>query len=137
MKRHWGQISLAVALAVLINTTVQAQDKAQSPKVKSLVVQEENFGKAATARQLESETSYDQTGNVIEEKQYKDGKLDSYVKNEYDKDGNKIKVTELDNAGHVLKSTVYKYEKGLRTEKQVFGPNQKIKSKKTYQYKFY
>ena len=102
-----------------------------------MVVQEENFGKGAAGKQIESETSYDQAGNVAEEKEYKDGKLDSHVKNEYDKDGNKIKVTEFDASGRVLKYTVYKYEKGLRTEKQVFEGNQKLKSKKTYQYKFY
>ena len=137
MKRDLVQWCVILAFVVTICLNMQAQDKVQTPKVKSLVVQEEEFGKASAGKRLESETSYDPSGNIIEEKQYKDGKLDSYVRNEYDKDGNKVKVTEMDDAGHVLKCTVYKYEKGLRTEKQVFGANQKIKSKKTYQYKFY
>lgn len=122
---------------LLICQNLNAQDKAPVAKLKSIVVQEEDLAKSSGNKRLESETTYDQAGNVIEEKQYKDGKFDSWEKNEYDKYGNKIKVTELDESGKLQKYTVYKYEKGLRSEKTVYGANQKIKSRKTYQYKFY
>lgn len=131
-------IIMTLAFMLIINLNLPAQSKVQLPKIKSLVVKEEQeAGKGTGKPQLESETNYDPAGNVIEEKQYKDGKLDSHVKNEYDSDNNKIKVTELDDSGKILKYTVYKYEKGLRTEKLVYLPNQKLKSRKTYQYKFY
>ena len=131
-------IIMTLAFMLMINLNLPAQSKVQLPKIKSLVVKEEQeAGKGTGKPQLESETNYDPAGNVIEEKQYKDGKLDSHVKNEYDSDNNKIKVTELDDSGKILKYTVYKYEKGLRTEKLVYLPNQKLKSRKTYQYKFY
>lgn len=131
-------IFIAIAFLLMVNLNLSAQAKVQVPKVKSLVVNEEQeSGKGSGKPQVESETNYDPAGNVIEEKQYKDGKLDSHVKNEYDSDNNKTKVTELDDSGKILKYTVYKYDKNLRTEKLVYGPNQKLKSKKTYQYKFY
>jgi antitoxin component YwqK of YwqJK toxin-antitoxin module len=129
---------MAFTFMLLINLNLPAQSKVQIPKIKSLIVNEQQeAGKGPGKPQLESETNYDPAGNVIEEKQYKDGKLDSHVKNEYDSDSNKIKVTELDDSGKILKYTVYKYDKGLRTEKLVYLPNQKLKSRKTYQYKFY
>lgn len=137
MKNIGLQLLLVIVLFVLYCPDLLAQEKAQAPKVKSLVVQEEDLGKPGTGKRLESETIYDQAGNVVEEKQYKDGKFDSHEKNEYDKDGNKTKVTNLDENGRMVKYTVYKYERGLRTEKAVYGPNQKLKSRKTYQYKFY
>lgn len=133
MKNILLQLLLVIVVFVLYFPDLLAQ----APKVKSLIVQEEDLGKPGTGKRLESETIYDQAGNVVEEKQYKDGKFDSYEKNEYDKDGNKTKVTNLDENGRIVKYTVYKYEKGLRTEKAVYGPNQKLKSRKTYQYKFY
>jgi antitoxin component YwqK of YwqJK toxin-antitoxin module len=137
MKIQTGLL-MAFTFMLLINLNLPAQSKVQIPKIKSLIVNEQQeAGKGTGKPQLESETNYDPAGNVIEEKQYKDGKLDSHVKNEYDSDSNKIKVTELDDSGKILKYTVYKYDKGLRTEKLVYLPNQKLKSRKTYQYKFY
>lgn len=131
-------IIMTLAFMLMINLNLPAQSKVQLPKIKSLVVKEEQeAGKGTGKPQLESETNYDPAGNVIEEKQYKDGKLDSHVKNEYDSDNNKIKVTKLDDSGKILKYTINKYDKGLRTEKLVYLPNQKLKSRKTYQYKFY
>ncbi len=138
MKKMLTQILPALAFMTLINLNLSAQNKIQGPKVKSLVVNEEQeFGKGAEKPQIESETNYDTAGNVILEKEYKDGKLVSYIKNEFDSDNNKTKVTELDESGKILKYTVYKYDKNLRTEKLVYGSNQKLKSRKTYQYKFY
>lgn len=136
MERILSQV-LVVVFFLSVQANLQAQDKAPASKVKSMTVQEEDFAKSNGAKRLESETSYDQVGNVVEEKQYKDGKLDSWEKSEYDQAGNKIKVTELDESGKLLKYTTYKYEKGLKTEKVVYGANQKMKSRKTYQYKFY
>lgn len=128
---------LAIVLLLFVQLDLQAQGKAPVQKLKSITVQEEDFAKANGNKRLESETTYDQAGNVIEEKQYKDGKFDSHEKNEYDKDGNKVKVTEFDESGKILKYTTYQYEKGLKTEKTIYGANHKIKSRKTYQYRFY
>ncbi len=128
---------LAIVLLLFVQLDLQAQEKAPVQKLKSITVQEEDFAKANGNKRLESETTYDQAGNVIEEKQYKDGKFDSHEKNEYDKDGNKVKVTEFDESGKILKYTTYQYEKGLKTEKTIYGANHKIKSRKTYQYRFY
>ena len=136
MEKIFNQVLIIISMLFLA-VSVQAQEKASVPKLKSITVQEEDFAKSNGNKRLESETTYDQAGNEIEVTQYKDGKFDSHEKNEYDKDGNKTKVTEFDESGKVLKYTTYKYEKGLKIEKVVYGANQKMKSRKTYQYKFY
>lgn len=136
MKEIFNQVFIVVLL-LFVQVSTHAQEKAPVPKLKSVTVQEEDFVKSNGKKRLESETTYDQAGNVIEEKQYKDGKFDSHEKSEYDRNGNKIKVTEFDESGKMLKYTTYKYEKGLKIEKAVYGANEKVKSRKTYQYKFY
>jgi antitoxin component YwqK of YwqJK toxin-antitoxin module len=83
---------------------------------------------------IDAEEKYDQKGNLIEETQYKDGKVDKRMVYEYDANNNKIKETETDASGKLKKTSEYKYENGLRTEKITFDENKKLISKKTYSY---
>jgi antitoxin component YwqK of YwqJK toxin-antitoxin module len=85
----------------------------------------------------ESETYYDAKGNIIESITYKQGKVDKHFKYQYDQDNNKIKEEEFDATGRLKESSEYKYEGGLRTEKTVYDPNKKVKSKKLYVYTRY
>ena len=85
----------------------------------------------------ESEILYDNDGNVIEETEYKIGKVSKHIKYEYNEDHNKIRETELDPSGKKIKVTEYKYNNGLKTEKTVYDGNNKILSKKTYKYETY
>jgi antitoxin component YwqK of YwqJK toxin-antitoxin module len=82
----------------------------------------------------DSETYYDSRGNVIESITYKQGKIDKRFKYEYDTDNNKIKEEEFDPSGKIKESSDYKYVNGLRTEKNVYDSNKKLKSRKTYTY---
>ena len=79
----------------------------------------------------ESETYYDTHGNVVESINYKLGKVDKHFKYEYDADNNKIKEEEFDASGKIKETSDYKYENGLRTEKNVYDSNKKLKSRKT------
>lgn len=116
---------------------ILAQSQAKAPKIKNIIVVEEEFSKDFQGKMTDSETYFDQSGNIIEEKEFKNGKIKTHLKNEYDTFGNKTKVIELDESGKILKSTVYKYDKNLKTEKLVYDAKSKLTSKKTYNYKYY
>src|SRR3990172_5642921 len=111
---------------------LSAQEKnAIANKLKSVTVHEQKYEKGEAGKVLvESVTKYDQAGNVIEEIEYKQGKVDKHMTYQYDADNNKILETELDAAGKKIKVTTYKYTNNLRTEKMVYDGNNQLISKK-------
>jgi hypothetical protein len=129
-----------IVLIILIlgnSLTAECQKSKSVNKIKSLIVSEEKYDMLVKKQFKESETYYDVRGNVIESIDYKQGKVDKHFKYQYDADNNKILEEEYDTNGRLKESSEYKYENGLRTEKTVFDPNKKIKSKKTYVYTTY
>jgi hypothetical protein len=128
---------LLVFLISLIALSAECQKSGTNNKIKSLVVSEEKFDMLVKKQYKDSETYYDSHGNVLESITYKQGKMDKHFKYQYDSDNNKIKEEEFDSAGRITESSEYKYENGLRTEKTVYDPNKKMKSKKTYVYTTY
>jgi hypothetical protein len=116
--------------------SLQGQSTNNVPKFKSKIVHEEKLVKGVKSNYIESEEKCDQNGNVVEEIQYKDGKVDKHFVYEYDSENNKVKETELDSSGKPKKFSEYKYQKGLRTEKSTFDENKKLISKKTYSYTY-
>ena len=127
-------ILVTTLLLTLSHEATIAQGKPVKSKVKSLVVMEEKYDGPETKIYKESETNYDINGNIIEEIEFKDGNFVSHFIYEYDADNNKIKESELDKSGSVIKVSVYKYENGLRVEKSVYDGKGKLKSKKKYNY---
>jgi hypothetical protein len=130
-------ITILITLFIISNINLFSQQNSGNNKIKSVVVYEEKFDKLVTKKLKESETNYDSRGNIIEEIEYIDGKIDKHLIYQYDSADNKIKETELGPSGKVDKITEYKYDQGLRTEKIVYDTNMKIKSKKTYIYTTY
>ena len=130
------KLIIAAILLVVFNITAMSQKKSEvtANRIKSVEVSEEKTEKGKTTTQKESETTYDVYGNVIDEKEYKDGKLDKHSSYQYDSGNNKIKEIEYDAAGKVAKTIKYKYQGNLKTEKIVYDSNGKIKSKKIYTY---
>ncbi len=119
---------------------VYGQDKkAVKHKLKSITEYEQKYEKGVAGKALkESEILYDSDGNIIEETEYKLGKVSKHLTYQYDGDNNKIRETELDPSGKKIKVTEYKYtDDGLRTEKIVYDANNKILLKKTYKYETY
>lgn len=130
-------ISVSIILFIISNINVFSQQNSAQNKIKSVVVYEEKFDKLVSKKLKESETNYDSRGNITEEIEYSGGKINKHFTYQYDSADNKIKETELDFTGKVIKITEYKIDKGLRTEKIVYDANMKIKSKKTYVYTSY
>ncbi len=114
------------------------EKKAINNKLKSVTVYEQKFEKGDAGKVLvESVTKYDQAGNIIEEIEYKQAKVDKHFLYKYDAANNKIQETELDPAGKKIKVSEYRYANNLKTEKTVYDGNGQVLSKKTYKYETY
>jgi antitoxin component YwqK of YwqJK toxin-antitoxin module len=126
-------------LCVMLGTVCFGQKKNEivSENIKSIIVTEQKYDGTASRTYKDSETYYDTKGNVIEEFSYKDGKIDTHVKYQYDSNNNKIKEIEIGTDGKVKKTSEYKYQGKLKTEKTVYDEKGKLKSKKTYKYDKY
>jgi antitoxin component YwqK of YwqJK toxin-antitoxin module len=135
MKRVKTILIIFIALGTALTAIGQKTDSKE--KVKSIIVTEEKADMLVKKQYTESETYFDPKGNVIEEIIYKQGKVDTHFKYQYDENSNKIKEEEFDNSGKLKESSEYKYENGRRIEKTVYDSNKKIKTKKFYKYTTY
>jgi hypothetical protein len=129
-----GKVFLLMILAQSVFVSAKSQIYVQGKGIKSIVVTEEKYDMLIKKQFKESETYYDQKGNILEEINYKDGKVDKHFKYQYDSESNKIKEEEFDAAGRMIEYSEYKYDKGLRIEKIVYDSSKKMKSKKAYTY---
>jgi len=134
MDMRIDKLHLIILLFLLMSGSAFSQNSDTKAKIKSVIVLEEKNDVLIKRQLKESEIYYDQKGNILEELRYKQGKVTKRFRYEYDSDGNKIKEEEYDSSGDIIESSVYKYDKGLRTEKIVYDDKRKIKSKKIYQY---
>jgi hypothetical protein len=130
---------MLLMLVILCPFWVSGQDKkAVKHKLKSITEYEQKYEKGVAGKALkESEILYDSDGNVVEETNYKLGKVSKHVTYQYDENNNKIRETELDPSGKKIKVIEYKYSNGLRTEKTVYDANNRVLSRKTYKYETY
>jgi hypothetical protein len=128
-----------ILILIITSLTLRtySQKTGNKDKIKSQIVTEEKYDMLVKKQFKESETYYDIRGNIIESINYKQGKVDKHFKYQYDSDDNKTKEEEFDATGRIKETSEYKYSNGLRTEKSVFDPNKKLKSKKTYIYTTY
>jgi antitoxin component YwqK of YwqJK toxin-antitoxin module len=131
------KILLIIIVISGISQSALCQKSSSGSKIKSLVVTEEKYDVLVKKQLKESETYYDSQGNILESVTYKQGKVDKHFKYQYDQDNNKTKEEEYDISGKLKEYSEYKYVNGMRTEKTVYDPNKKIKSKKTYVYTMY
>lgn len=131
------KILLIIIVISGIGQSVLCQKSSSDGKIKSLVVTEEKYDMIVKKQLKESETYYDTQGNILESITYKQGKVDKHFKYQYDSDNNKTREEEYDISGKLKEYSEYKYVNGIRTEKTVYDPNKKIKSKKTYIYTMY
>jgi antitoxin component YwqK of YwqJK toxin-antitoxin module len=129
----YGLITLTFFLT-LSCAFAQKKDEITKNNVKSIAVTEEKNIKGEKIIQKDSETYFDAQGNILEEIEYKDGIIDTHFKYQYDSNNNKIKETELDKSGKIIKSSEYKYQGSLKIEKVTYDSNGKIKSRKHYTY---
>jgi antitoxin component YwqK of YwqJK toxin-antitoxin module len=125
---------LIPGLLIVLATVVSAQKPDKDKKIRSIIVYQEKYDNLISKKYKELEQYYDSRGNLLEEITYKQGKITTHFKYEYDSDDNKNREEEFDPSGKMIEFSEYIYENGLRIEKTVYYPNRKIKSKKIYQY---
>lgn len=130
---------IAFLLLVLPLSLFSQEKKAVANKLKSITVHEQKYEKGNAGKvMVESVVKYDQAGNIIEEIEYKEGKVDKHFTYKYDAANNKIQEIELDPSGKKIKITEYKYNSSnLRTERNVYSGSNQLISKKTYKYEVY
>jgi antitoxin component YwqK of YwqJK toxin-antitoxin module len=128
---------LIIIIALGTGLTAFCQKTEVNEKIKSIIVTEEKADMLVKKQYTESETYFDQKGNIIEEIIYKQGKVSTHFKYQYDENNNKIREEEFDTSGKLKESSDYKYENGRRIEKTVYDSNKKIKTKKFYKYTTY
>lgn len=126
-----------IAVFIFSMPCLNAQQVTAAPKVKTVIVYEEKFDKLVSKKLKESETTYDVNGNILEDIQYKEGKVDKHFKYQYDANNNKVKETEYSPSGSISEYSEYKYDRNLRVEKTVFTPQGKMTLKKVYIYTTY
>jgi hypothetical protein len=124
-------------LLVLGTSNIYSQEKTKDHKVKRVTVTEEKHDGRVVTTNIESETSYDISGNIIEQIMYKGGEVDTHFRYEYDTNNNKIKEIEYTKKGAVDKISEYKIQNGQRVEKTVYDNRKNMLLKKTYQYLYY
>lgn len=134
--KPFNKLLILVPAALFFMSTFDAtgQQKPAPQKIKSVIVYDEKYDKLISKRTKDSETVYDAHGNIIEDIQYINNKVDKHFQYQYDASDNKIKELELDSSGKVTKTSEYKFDKGLRIEKTIYGADGKLKTKKTYVY---
>jgi hypothetical protein len=135
-KNKLALLSLALLL-VLGTSNIYSQEKTKDQKVKRVTVTEEKHDGRLVTTNIESETSYDINGNMIEQILYKGGEVDTHFRYEYDANDNKIKEIEYTKKGAVDKISEYKIQNGHRVEKTVYDSRKNLLLKKTYQYLYY
>lgn len=131
------RILLLVLIASGFALNAQCQKSDSKNKIKSLIVMEEKPNSLIKKQYKESETYYDSHGNVIENIEYKDGKIIEHFKYQYDEDNNKIREEEYDSDGTLIEYSTYRYENGFRIEKLVYDEDKRLKTRKTYLYTTY
>jgi antitoxin component YwqK of YwqJK toxin-antitoxin module len=114
-----------------------AQQRKNDVKIKSIIVYTEKHDMLVNKRYKDYEEYYDEKGNLLEEINYKQGKISKHFRYQYDADGNKIKEEKIDPSGKIVETSEYKIENGLRVEKIVYDGNGKVKTRKEYQYTTY
>lgn len=126
---------LVTAFLFAIPSLASAQDKPGQPKLKTVTVYDEKFDNLISKKVIESQVTYDIKGNILEEIEYSGTKVTKHFQYQYDENSNKIKEIEFDAAGKVSKTSEYKIDsRGLRTEKTIYGPDGKLRRRKTYVY---
>jgi hypothetical protein len=125
---------LLIIMAISLSPTLTAQNDQKDKKIKGIIVYQEKYDMLVSRKYKDTEQYFDERGNLIEDITFKQGKIKKHFKYQYDTFNNKTKEEEFDPSGRIIETSEYKYEDGLRTEKNVYDSNKKIKSKKTYQY---
>lgn len=128
-------ILVSISLFSLVQLT-NAQNDAKKG-IKKISTYETDYELGTSKAILEREVTYDAKGNILEEKDYKNGKVKNHFSYSYDIDNNKIEQIEYDENGKQKKIFKYIYKNNLKVERISLDGKGHVKAKKTYQYEMY
>jgi len=131
------QILTLAFIACLLPGFAQSSKDIRKHNVKSITETNYDYSSGFEESQIDTYQQFNKNGDIIELKEFKDGKLKTHEKYDYDVAGNKIKQIEYDDKGKIDKIVEYKYSSDLRTERIVYYPNGKVKNKKVYKYEYF
>lgn len=124
-----------LVLFVFFNVSAQSKSEIKSNGLTGKTVWKYDYKTGKEIKVKESEEKYDAKGNIIEESSFDEyGKLDEKIKYTLNENGDIIKEVYFNSGGKITKTIKYKYEGKLKVEKVVYDSNDKIKSKKVYEY---
>ncbi len=130
------KLILVVSL-VLISSNLFAQKKKEirSANIRQKVEWRYLYENDKEIKYKEYETQYDKQGNTLMEKTFDEkGNIVSHYEYKYDSNGNEILKITYSPKGSVLEKVETRYTNGLKTEKKVYGPTGKLKSRKVFEY---
>jgi hypothetical protein len=154
---------LVVILFALIPvfTIAQSRKDIKAAGIKAITEYKTEYKTGQEKKIRQSETKYDAEGNEGEVTEYDDfgkitkhekytynenndkvtiveydaaGKVKKTTRNTYNSNNDKVTITEYDGAGKMKKTTKYSYFSKFKTGKEVYDGNNKLTSKKTYDY---
>jgi hypothetical protein len=138
IKLRLGVMILFTFTGLIITVSSNAQSKSTRAKsgITKITEYEQDYekGKPKGKEVISLQSFYDNTGRLIKEIEYKEGKPDKTITMVYDNEGRRTKEIETNEAGKVTKTIDYKYENGLKTERTTTDANQQIKIKRFYKY---
>jgi hypothetical protein len=130
-------MKIIIIVVFLSSNIIFGQKNPSNAKIKNMIVTEEIHEKGKIKTYMDSEVHYDNHGNVIEKINYKNGEFKEHIICKFDTSDNKIKETELDLEGKIIKIIEYRYSNNLRIEKTEYDKNNEIISRKSYKYIMY
>lgn len=128
---------LLVAVSIFSLLEIANAQTEKKQEVKKITTYETDYELGTGKAIIESEVTYDTKGNIIEEIEYKDGKVKNHYSYSYDTNNNKIEQIEYDTNGKQKKIFKYIYKNNLKIERISLDSKGHVKSKKTYQYEMY
>lgn len=129
-------ISILLVIAVF-SLKAQSKKTIRSNDISSQTVYEYFIGEGLKEPVVETITSYDSVGNVIELKEYnKGGEVKTWERYSYDSNGNKIEEIRLDAKGEQDEREVWIYTEGLLTGKEYYDKRDRLYKRKEYKYEY-
>ena len=131
------KILSAIAVVVFLYNTAFGQSKKDYKEagIKKITEYKHDYKTGKEKKLKASEITYDAEGNETEVIEYDDfGKVTLHERTTYNSNNDKTMVVEYDSSGKVRKTTKYTYFGKFRIAKEVFDANNKLVSKKTYEY---
>lgn len=106
--------------------------------VKSVKVVKKSYDVGREESENLESAEYNEKGDLVEIKEWKDSRLSKHEKYEYNSEGDIEFEYSYDSKGNLDKKVEYKYNsKRLLTERIVYYSNGKVKSKRVYTYTYF